>query len=308
MSSHPDVAYRFEPIHRSAGQGGDAESLRSDLLARAIAQTDVAELYRLYLPAKPAWEKPPFFRKSYPTRLTKGRSLLWPVARRSSVMGKLFSHLYTPLNEPFLVFKEVELTNIAHGLLHGTPVPVVVLLRHPYATVASFMVGQHMRLMPTGRIEVIRNVMHDHAPALYARYAHCFDRLSDIERRALLWRASTEHYCTSLRSSGRGRRVYYEQLCRDPNAVAEAVLGDFGLAMEQQVRDFIQAAMQPRTWTPWRYGDLGSNDYFSLFRDPARSLNRWKQLLSESDRAKVHAIVEDCDEFREGVSAGIWEE
>jgi hypothetical protein len=308
VSSHPDVAYRFEPVHRSQGLAPEAENVLARLRSGTLASTDIPEIHRALLPANPEWEKPPFFRKRYPTRMATGRSVLWPVARRSAAISQFFRYLYTPRNEPYIVFKEVQLEDAARGLLLGTSVAVVVLLRHPCATVVSILAGQKRNLMPIGRQKILARILVDHAPDLHAQYAGRLEALSDIEKEALIWRVSVERYYQAVQQSGRGRLVFYEQLCREPMAIAEEVLGVFGLSMEPQVRDFIEAATRPRPWSALRYGDLGSRDYFSVFRDPLQSMNSWKQRLSGAERAKVISVVRDSAVFQAGVRAAHWED
>ena len=63
-----------------------------------------------------------------------------------------------------------------------------------------------------------------------------------------------------------------------------------------------------RPWSALRYGDLGSRDYFSVFRDPLQSMNNWKQQLSSTERAKIISVVRDSMVFQAGVRAAHWED
>ncbi|MGL6343136.1 MAG: hypothetical protein ACRC80_28855, partial [Waterburya sp.] len=64
VSSHPDVAYRFEPFHRLKKSKIAIATALEKIRAEDFSAQDLNLIYQALLPAYPEVEKPPFFAKN----------------------------------------------------------------------------------------------------------------------------------------------------------------------------------------------------------------------------------------------------
>ena len=91
VSSHPDVAYRFEPFHRLENRNNHLKEVRQKIESNSVSSQDLFLLYQALLPAAPEMEKQPFFSKTFERRFSKGEQLLWPLARKSKIISDIFA-------------------------------------------------------------------------------------------------------------------------------------------------------------------------------------------------------------------------
>lgn len=301
VGAHPDVAYRFEPFHR-AREDSALAPMRALLDAGGLSADDLERIYRCLLRATPITEKPPFFTKRYATRLRFGRCAVWPLARAIPPMAAWFRWAYTPQDRPPVVFKDV---NIEQSLsaLAGAGARVVYLIRHPCAVIASHLDGQRRKTMTATREHNLERKLATH-PGLHARFAPRLEALSKVQRRALLWRVSVDQVFEP--ADPRVLRVAYENLCRDTRAEVLGVLEHLGLPMHPQVDAFLAHSTAPRLVTRLWHGEIGINPYFSVFRDPRETVDRWKSTLPADERRQIMDIVEDSPGFRFGREHAGW--
>lgn len=306
VSSHPEVAYRFEPFRRARKLGPSMAETGRMLNKEQLDTLTSERIYSALLPAYPDWEKPPFFAKDYRMRCKLGRSLLWPPAKASRLVGKLYRSLYTPQEKAYVVFKEVALEDAYQKLVKTSTMPLAYLLRHPCAVVSSTLRGQEQGLMGSRRQQVLPAFLQDHAPALWQRYGESIDLMPPHQKEALLWRTAVERCQTTFGLRDSASVVFYENLCRDPLGVSAQVLQSFGLDLVPQVRDFIGASSDPNYQSRGRRSEIGTNKYFSVFRDPLVAMNSWKTALSAEQRMEVLEIVRDSPVFEQGVQEAQW--
>jgi len=307
VSSHPEVAYRHEPFGRDRRYSHGLTELRERIFSTGLDEADLLDIYERLLPSFPECEKPPFFSKSYAMRLHGGRSMLWPLARRSVAAGTAFRFLYTPRDKPLVVFKEVSYEDFFRFLALETSVPLVYILRHPCATVNSTIRGQDKGVMPVGRRTVLSDFVRDNGPELWTEFEAEIDSISAHGGEALLWRTSIERCVSAIDDSDSALLVFYEDLCRRPFEIAAKVLDRFGLDMHDQVHRFLEASTEDQPAKKSRLRDPGG-EYFSVFRDPMKSMNAWKESMTHEQRRDVLHIVRDSDVFQRGLNSGAWDE
>ena len=298
VSSHPDIVYRFEPLHRLAGLDARVRELRGQLSTGQFGPDMLGELYAALLRARPEVEKPPFFAKRDRGSRQLGRSVLWPLARRSATCARAFERLYTPRARPPLVFKEVTSELIMANLLARTAMRVVYLVRHPCGVAHSTLAGQRRGLMPSDRRRVLGDTIRRLDPELPRRLGFDLERATPIEIEALCWRLDAEIGLAAARASANAHIVVYEDLCADPLGVAQGVLGHFGLALTPATRQFIDRSMHGSGLGKLAYGEVGVDAYFSVFRDPRATRDRWRHELTADDQARVLHLVEDSPAFQ----------
>lgn len=303
LNSQPEVVYRFEPFHRLRDRSeligaitrGESEDLSDEVLR---------QVYSILIQADPAIEKPPFFHKD---NIKPGRDLLWPVARKLGIASRLFSHLYTPRGNPSLVFKEVDLESMMANMLHHTAIPVVYLIRHPFGVISSLLEGQAKNLMGKGRMRILESLMRNHDPALADRYADKLAGLSPAQLNALLWRIDVEKAWLCMRENQQGQLLYYEDLCKNTEERVREVFRHFEIEFVDQVEEFISKSTGSNLNSPAGLNELTQNSYFSVFRDPVESMNKWKDKLEKNDRDEIMGIFAESEIIELYFSQGYWE-
>lgn len=305
LNSHPDVAYRFEPFHRIKNNPCIREA-RAKVEAGTFTQSDIPTIYDALLTATPLTEKPPFFPKRFGR--TFGRKLAWPLARRVGLARRVFEAMYTPPMGVPLIFKEVNLELLMIKFLEQTTTRVVYLVRHPGACVASFLAGQSAGLMPVRRFKLLPELLRTHDAALADRYESRVDSLSDCQRNALLWRIDIERAYAAVEGHSRAKIVAYEALCREPASITRATLEFFDIPYDEQVERFLQASTRPRPSHRFVRADIFANSYFSVFRDPSESMDRWRSKLSNEHKDEISEVVSDSAAFKAFAELGSWGE
>ena len=308
ISSHPDVAYRFEPFHRLAKTQPDIERSLKILRSPQLSSEDRSQIYHSLLPAYPEIEKPPFFHKNYQMPLNWGRRAIWPLSRRNPLAGQIFRRLYTPNtpsdNSPTLIFKQVEMVDIVTPFLETLDVPVVYLMRHPCAVVWSRIKGQQNALMPTGRAQKLDNILRDCFPELAEQYAGKLE--TTTEKEAMLWRIDVESVLSACSKSSRGLPIFYENLVANTVTVVEQIFQHFGLSLTQETSSFIEDSTCSTSNLRQKRGEIGINPYFSVFRNSQAVCDKWKDEMPAEERSRVTNIVGECKAFQMGTEQGWW--
>lgn len=117
-----------------------------------------------------------------------------------------------------------------------------------------------------------------------------------LEQETLLWRLDVETALTALDGAATGRLVIYESLCRDPLGQARAVFDHLELEFADATRSFLKALLSEgaAAGKPGAGKAMGKS-YFSVFRDPASSIDKWRKQMSEVDQRRVRALLEDSE-------------
>ena len=308
ISSHPDVAYRFEPFHRLAKIQPDIARSLKMLRSPQLSSEHRSQIYHSLLPAYPEIEKPPFFHKNYQMPLNWGRGAIWPLSRRNPLAGQIFRRLYTPNTasaaSPTLIFKQVEMVDVVTPLLEKLGVPLVYLMRHPCAVVWSRIQGQQNALMPTGRAQKLDNILRDCFPELAEQYAGKLE--TPAEKEAMLWRIDVESVLSACSSSPRGLPIFYEDLVANTLPVVEKVLEHFGLSLSQETVSFIEDSTHTTNDLRQKRGEIGINPYFSVFRNSQAACDKWKDQMPVEERSRVTNIVSECKAFQMAMERGLW--
>lgn len=305
-ASHPEVAYRFEPFSRITKMSAAHRDEIHRLVETGFDDAALERLYTLLLPAHPETDKPPTFPKRYATLALRGKAALWPLARKLRLGAGLYRRLYTPRGTPRIVWKEVGRVPILESLATTVRLPLLYLLRHPCAVVSSLIVGQQHQLMPTGRSSVLEPILSRHDTQLADRYVPQLDALTNAEKEALLWRVDVERAITALANCPTARIIIYEDLCTRPEQVTATMFQHFGLDDHEQVRAFVHQSVHPPA-TGQRRTDRWSNAYFTIYRDPITSRDKWKTTINSKDRDAVMRVVGDSFAYAYGVKHGMWD-
>ncbi|WP_237057833.1 sulfotransferase domain-containing protein [Microbulbifer sediminum] len=300
FNAAPEVAYRFEPIHR----------LRHHEICQAFNRPEgpfdrshLEQLYTLLLRSTAAIDKPPFFRKALEPGL--GKSLLWPLARKLPVVDRLYSSLYSSSKERPLVFKEVALTHTIPHLVAGG-IPVAYVARHPYATIMSEIRGQQAGLMPSGRASVVASLLEKYAPNLYEQYGDSIERMEHIEKQTLIWLMEIQFTYQSLAAADQGTaRIYtYEEICTDPLPTFRQMFSLFGIPLGTEVENYLDRLYASSPAAAKRRPQWMS--YFSIMKNPAHSVHQWQQRVDRPVMNKIMGFLEGNTAFEYFANRGSW--
>lgn len=303
LNTHPDVVYRFEPFTRMVDWDPALQRLATQITSVEGSQELTARFIETLVPSHPMTDKPPFFEKSYRSRFELGRRQVWMLSKVAKPAKLLYRWAFTPLDAPWLLFKEVDRVEILEALAQRTQARIVYLLRHPCAVAHSYRIGIEKKLMPEGRYHAIGDVLRNHAPDLFERFRGEIETMSLEQRAALLWRMDTESALRACAAAGdRTLVVFYENLCMDQRLQAARVFEHLGLEVTEQTQRFLSRSTSPDTRGRDEHGD----EYFSVYRAPLESMNKWKKEISPASRHAIEAIVADSSAYQLGVREAGW--
>jgi len=305
VSSHPEVAYRFEPFHRLKHLPAVAQA-QQRLESAELTEQDLAGVYQVLLPAHPRVERPPFFPKTY--AMNWGKTELRPLALRFEILQHVFQSFYSFKKVfPPLVFKEVTMESMMTNVLEKTSMKVVYMVRHPCAVVASSLKGQKEGVMPVGRHAILDKLLSKYEPDIAEQIIPQLPHLDALDKETLLWRIDVNKGMAAIQKYPHALLVVYEELCDQPIQVSQRVFQHLGLDFSVQTEAFLTQLIQPELSKSKRWREIGIGQYFSVFKNPALVKNKWKDTLPKESQAKILNWVKDSAAFTQCARIGNWE-
>ncbi len=303
LSSHPDVSYRFEPFTRLRTQSEAQRFTIERVLGRQDPPVSYDDIEALISIADPELVKPPFLPPSVPRSVAKWG--VWSAAKTTGRGAKVLAKA-TGGVRPWLIFKDVDVEASIPALLKND-IPVLFLIRDPRAVVASRLKGQETGVMPAHRQKIVRDIAARRAPDLLLDLEDELEDMSPAAVEALLWRIDGDEALASLAGHDRAAVCHYDELIADPFAGAEMALAHFGLEMHADVERFIEATISgPSLRTRVEHGEIGIKPYFSVFRDPGESANKWRKQLSHTQITEIEHVLEGSRAWASGRSRNLW--
>lgn len=147
--------------------------------------------------------------------------------------------------------------------------------------------GIHKGVMNDNRARIALDLAEEHAPDLHRAYADQADSLSLQQRLAISWVADTNLAMQGIKGRDSVLPIVYEDLCQNITARVTEVYNHLGLDMPAQSRDIINSFENMASSK-----EVGVNPYFSVFRNPVESMNKWKSKLSTETMSDIRQIVE----------------
>lgn len=286
LDSHPDTLYRHEP--------GAARTLDVPLVMDPVPTAEQARIIAAFVEGIPRLLTShtcgplPLFRKSYFSPLAQ------QFFRLSMVAGKAWSRafgrvrLFAPLDWSrmgfsHLIWKSVDcsarLGAIARALGNRR---VAHLVRHPCGNVASLARGAALGKMKKHgerdtELQRLASMAEAQARGLSLEY---LKSRSLAERLAWLWVLSNERAMTGIEGLEGCCTIRYEDFCDAPLARARQLLEFAGLSWTSQTEDFIRASVAE-----------DAKAYYSVFKNPKRSAEKWREELRKEDIDAIFAVV-----------------
>jgi len=292
FDSHPDTLYRHEPDSAQRIRG---IPIFADV-AHAPQYLDVITDVVNKLPG--AWLSNvaatlPVFRKSYyahPQFLLRKCGIL-ATKLGARILGELPVPEVIDLRQvPQLlpVWKSIESLGRLGVLCRSLPAcRAVLILRHPCGYVASVLRGEAKGKFNSsspahedlGLFEMLMELPQA------ATYGLCIERIKGmhpVERLAWSWVLHNEKAMNDVIGMRNCSPIRYEDLCSDPMAYAATLFEFSGLDWNEQTEAFIRQSTAS-----------DKSSYYSIFKDPLKSANKWKAELAPADIERVIAVIRD---------------
>ena len=160
--------------------------------------------------------------------------------------------------------------------------PIVHVIRHPCAVVASLLRGIAKGKMPRPRL-------YDPQLRLPPATRRGLDRaaadsLDDLETVAWRWLIMNEWALEARPAAARVRILRYEDMAREPVTVARDLLAWCGLPWTPATEAFLARSS---------HGPAAGVRYHGVVRDSRAAAERWREELSEAQIARIEEIVGD---------------
>ncbi|MEL7084077.1 MAG: sulfotransferase domain-containing protein [Cyanobacteria bacterium J06597_1] len=242
-----------------------------------------------------AVDMPPFLPKQFRRQNRHLLRLLFSMGKRFNALNFLYEGYgrFSLTSETTVLIKDVNFPGYLLSKLCDVLDPLTIaLVRNPFATLASFYKGRDIGLHPDAeRSHLVANI-RDYIDRLgdesFAQYRESLAELSGTQLHALHWRLLVEPLVSHANTSERARVVVYEHLCQQPEITTAALFQFLGWEMGSNTRQFIAD-----TTSGNRKSRNQQRAYFSVYRNPQSSLEKWKQQLSKSQQEDIWSIVRE---------------
>lgn len=239
---------------------------------------------------------PPYFSKEF--RSSVG-NMLW---QANAYVAKIASRcgLEIPISDwinqkPPLVTVLKSVSSVARApLIHNSIMNarVIHVVRHPCAVVAS-----QLRGISNGRLPVsipIESVLQMDEAKRYPIKPHEVRSLSNAGKIAFVWMVHNDKIYSELKLRPRYRLVIYEDICSN--------------TIEKMKEIYIYCGLEWQVGVEYFIGKLESemdksHGYFSLKRNIKSGLYKWQEILSDTEKGEVTAIVRYSEVGQKFVSA-----
>lgn len=292
FDSHPETLYRHEPdsVERAAHipllvPSEQIDGLREkalDYVAR-ISSVKTSKVNGKY----------PLFAKTYNNEIERNiKELIVLYAKFMEKFGVSTSIPDFIFNKKAkgtrLVWKSIE--SVGRLGLFARVLPscrAILILRHPCGHIASILRGEALGRFQSrdpasedyGILELILATEQAKSRGLDMA---AFRAMSPVERLAWRWVVFNEKAMVDTATLNNCRAIRYEDLCVNPLAVVRSLFDFAELSWSEQTYNFIKESTE-----------RDSISYHSLFKNPARSVSKWRDELSRTDIEAICNVAKD---------------
>jgi hypothetical protein len=165
---------------------------------------------------------------------------------------------------------------------------LVPIVRNPFANIASHLKGVekgYFAEISDADRQRVRELIDAQQDASLAVYRDRLGTLTTLEFEAVRWRLQVEPLIAFAESYSPSRLVVYEDLCADPMGTTEALFAFLDWRVLVSTREFVEASTSGPQDERTR-----EREYYTVFRDPRKSMNKWRQQLSESQQQEIAGV------------------
>ncbi|CCQ74060.1 sulfotransferase [Magnetospira sp. QH-2] len=187
-----------------------------------------------------------------------------------------------PVGDSFLVLKTVSCLGRAPLFAAADPdLKLLHIIRHPCGYVASRMRGDKIKAMKA-----------DPFLAFFSEQDEIKNRgwtleylqgLSLEEQMAIGWLVYNERVVRQMDGNPNYRYIVYDRLCDDPIAKSKELFESYGLTWDEQTEGFLDQSINH---------SKANTRYYSVFKDPKKSANKWREELSPEAIDKIQTLLE----------------
>ncbi len=291
FDSHPDTLYRHEP--------DSAQRIGVPLFADVAHTEQYRDTVTEFVDKLTgAWRSNvaatfPVFPKSYyayPQLLQRRFSVL-VTKLGAKILGELPVPEVIDLRQvPQLlpVWKSIESVGRLGVLCRSLPASrAVLILRHPCGYAASVLGGESKgkftsRTPSHEDFELYAKMMDIPQAKAHGLTLDHIKSMHPVERLAWRWVLFNEKAMDDVAGLSNCSRICYEDLCSDPIAQTGKLFEFSGLDWNEQTEAFIRDSTAS-----------DKSSYYSIFKDPQKSANKWKNELAARDIERVLAVIGD---------------
>lgn len=246
-------------------------------------------------------DMPPFPPKSVRHQHPRVMHALYAAGSRLKLLRPLYEVYAKPHmhEEADVLIKDVNFPNERLARLCEVIDPhLVPIVRNPFANIASHTKGVELGYFDKVTAEDKRHVRdlirEGGDPTLLGR-AEELDRLTALQFETVRWRLQVEPLLAFAKRWSKSHVVVYEDLCADPIGQTEKLFAFLDWKVNAGTREFLEAS------TSGGGGERSAERaYYSVYRDPRESLDKWRKQLSSEQQAEIASI------FRESPYRGLW--
>lgn len=288
FDSHPDTLYRHEPdsmrpLNMPLFPDRDDTPRYREVIERHLASM-------LAMRSPEVVGKQPLFAKSYlsASALSAYRASVI-LAKAASRFHRHFPCPYRPTaghsNGTRLVWKSIESSGRLGLIVQALPTARAIhLMRHPCGYVSSVLRGTAKRRFSDQSTDDLwlLNMLLETAPAKkYPISPDSMKRLTLEERMAWRWVLIQEKILADVADNERVLTVRYEDICAEPINATRVMFRFAGLDWHLQTEKFVRASTH-----------VSRTPYYSIFKDPQVSAQRWRSELSTQIIDSILRIVQ----------------
>jgi hypothetical protein len=283
FDSHPLTIYRHEP-------DGEGRLAHVPLFPSAADFPALAPQVQRFAAALPGIRSPrvvakfPLFSKAYDRAGARHlRAWMTGALKVATVAGAplsvpQFVGSRTYASHP-IVWKSIESTGRLGLLAYALPdARIVHLVRHPGGYVSSSLRGMEGgNLAAEHDVELWSMFASTEVARKYGIDLAALAAMPAAERLAWTWVIENEKAMNDTADAANVRRIRYEDICANPMTAIAELLAFADLPMHDQVREFVQESTA-----------ADNAAYYSVFKDPRRSAEKWR---SELDPAVIDRVL-----------------
>lgn len=158
----------------------------------------------------------------------------------------------------------------------GEALHPILLLRHPCGFVHSQLRGMALGVM--GPDSAPKHMLETRAARRLGARDLTIAPDDEVGKLTWNWLLSNAEAYAAIRAAG-GTTVIYESLAQDPANEAKALFSEVDLDWTEETETFLRRSAE------------SEGSYYSVFRDPEKSVNGWRYELGDDVVARITAIV-----------------
>lgn len=292
MNQYEHCSYKYEPFLESTAS--PYRDWKHDLEFGDIEQLRYS-IHSLCNDCHHEVDIPPFIPKSFRHQNIQLLQLLYNLGKRNSALKNLYQWYgknTLSSHNPILI-KDVNFPNKLLPKLCQVLLPhFIAIIRNPFANIASYLKGVEIGLFgkqASGKIDRFRqHILNEPACEHLSPYIPQLETMSTFQLEALRWRIQVEPLVDFAKNYDQGLVVVYEDLCLDPHTKTKEIFDFVNWELSQTTKDFIDQSIS---------GDQAflrkTKSYYSVYRDPRQSMNKWKKQLSREQQDEIAVVIRD---------------